>query len=227
MASAMTLVIIGGGFDLSVGGMFGVASVSSRGSRSMSTAAGARDRALRRPGARPDQRRHHHLFRIHSFLATLADQSCFPRHRDPHHGGKLIPVRLDEFTGSAVPYRAGLFRGGRHDRVAAVLMVLLEPHHLRPKSVCRRGNEERRSCRASACGGSRSSPSPSPLRGGPRSAIAVSRISMGQPARAPHGIGGDRRHHHRGTSIYGGQGAIWRSIAGVIMLALVNNGFNI
>ncbi len=30
-----------------------------------------------------------------------------------------------------------------------------------------------------------------------------------------------------GTSIYGGQGAIWRSIAGVFMLALINNGFNI
>lgn len=30
-----------------------------------------------------------------------------------------------------------------------------------------------------------------------------------------------------GTSIYGGQGAIWRSLAGVFLLALVNNGFNI
>ena len=30
-----------------------------------------------------------------------------------------------------------------------------------------------------------------------------------------------------GTSIYGGQGAVWRSLAGVFLLALVNNGFNI
>jgi ribose transport system permease protein len=30
-----------------------------------------------------------------------------------------------------------------------------------------------------------------------------------------------------GSSIYGGAGAIWRSIAGVFLLALINNGFNI
>jgi ribose transport system permease protein len=30
-----------------------------------------------------------------------------------------------------------------------------------------------------------------------------------------------------GTSVYGGQGAVWRSVAGVFMLALINNGFNI
>lgn len=30
-----------------------------------------------------------------------------------------------------------------------------------------------------------------------------------------------------GTSIYGGQGAIWRSIAEVYLLALISNGFNI
>ena len=30
-----------------------------------------------------------------------------------------------------------------------------------------------------------------------------------------------------GTSIYGGVGAIWRSLAGVFLLALITNGFNI
>ncbi len=30
-----------------------------------------------------------------------------------------------------------------------------------------------------------------------------------------------------GTSIYGGKGAIWRSIAGVKLRAMINNGFNI
>ncbi len=30
-----------------------------------------------------------------------------------------------------------------------------------------------------------------------------------------------------GTSIYGGAGAIWRSIVGVYLLALIANGFNI
>ena len=30
-----------------------------------------------------------------------------------------------------------------------------------------------------------------------------------------------------GTSIFGGVGAVWRSVAGVFLLALINNGFNI
>ncbi len=30
-----------------------------------------------------------------------------------------------------------------------------------------------------------------------------------------------------GTSVYGGEGAVWRSFAGVMLLALINNGFNI
>lgn len=30
-----------------------------------------------------------------------------------------------------------------------------------------------------------------------------------------------------GTSIYGGVGAIWRSLAGVFLLALITNSFNI
>jgi len=30
-----------------------------------------------------------------------------------------------------------------------------------------------------------------------------------------------------GTSIHGGAGAVWRSIAGVLLLALIDNGFNI
>ena len=30
-----------------------------------------------------------------------------------------------------------------------------------------------------------------------------------------------------GTSIYGGSGAVWRSVSGVMLLALITNGFNI
>lgn len=59
-------------------------------------------------------------------------------------------------------------------------------------------------------------------------AIAVSRISLGQ---ATAGTGMELEAIAAviigGTSIYGGQGAVWRSVAGVFMLALVNNGFNI
>ena len=66
------------------------------------------------------------------------------------------------------------------------------------------------------------------LAAGLASAIAVSRISMGQ---ASAGTGMELQAIAAvilgGTSIYGGVGAVWRSIAGVLLLALINNGFNI
>jgi ribose transport system permease protein len=59
-------------------------------------------------------------------------------------------------------------------------------------------------------------------------AITTSRISMGQPL-AGSGIAlqAIAAVILGGTSIYGGVGAVWRSIAGVLLLALINNGFNL
>ena len=66
------------------------------------------------------------------------------------------------------------------------------------------------------------------LAAGLAGAITVSRISMGQPQA---GLGLELQAIAAvilgGTSIYGGSGAVWRSVAGVYLLALVNNGFNI
>jgi ribose transport system permease protein len=58
--------------------------------------------------------------------------------------------------------------------------------------------------------------------------IATSRVSMGQ-ASAGAGLELDAIAAVilGGTSIYGGVGAIWRSLAGVFLLALITNGFNI
>jgi ribose transport system permease protein len=63
---------------------------------------------------------------------------------------------------------------------------------------------------------------------GVAAAILVSRISSGQ---AQAGTGLELQAIAAvilgGTSIYGGVGAVWRSLAGVFLLALINNGFNI
>jgi ribose transport system permease protein len=66
------------------------------------------------------------------------------------------------------------------------------------------------------------------LAAGIAGAITVSRISSGQP-QAGEGIGlqAIAAIILGGTSIYGGKGAVWRSIAGVYLLALIGNGFNI
>ena len=66
------------------------------------------------------------------------------------------------------------------------------------------------------------------LAAGLAGAIATSRISMGQP-QAGEGMELEAIAAVilGGTSIYGGQGAVWRSVAGVLLLALIGNAFNI
>ena len=59
-------------------------------------------------------------------------------------------------------------------------------------------------------------------------AITVSRLSMGPPLA---GVGLELKAIAAvilgGTSIYGGFGAVWKSVGGVMLLALINNGFNL
>jgi ribose transport system permease protein len=58
--------------------------------------------------------------------------------------------------------------------------------------------------------------------------ITVSRLSMGEP-QAGTGLEFEAIAAVilGGTSIMGGSGAIWRSMAGVLLMALIGNGFNI
>jgi ribose transport system permease protein len=66
------------------------------------------------------------------------------------------------------------------------------------------------------------------LAAGLAGAILVSRVASGQPQ-----TGTDLTLNAiaavilGGTSIYGGVGAVWRSVAGVFLLALINNGFDL
>lgn len=231
LASAMTLVIICGGFDLSVGAIFAVAGV---------TAAwlALRVHPLAGLAAAPivgmilgyangliiTQ------LRLHSFLATLATGLMFRGMAILITGGTLIPVRLAEFTwlgrGRIGPvYIAILVMIA----FAIILMVLLNRTTLGRKMLAVGGNEE-----AAILSGIRTNRvkivtfAIAGLAAGLAAAISVSRISMGQ---ATAGAGLELEAIAAviigGTSIYGGKGAIWRSIAGVIMLALINNGFNI
>jgi len=66
------------------------------------------------------------------------------------------------------------------------------------------------------------------LAAGLASAIAVSRVASGQPLA---GTGIELQAIAAiilgGTSIYGGMGAIWRSLGGVYLIALIGNGFNL
>jgi ribose transport system permease protein len=231
MAIAMTFVIIGGGFDLSAGAMFAVANVIAAWVAlhvdpvlGLATAPfvglvlGAVNGVLIT------------LLRIHSFLATLASSLVYRGLAVLITGGFLIAVPDPSFS------RLGQGRvGGIYYAVFVLLAFTLLGMFMLNRMVFGRyvfavgGNQE-----AAELSGVRvnlvkvGTFAVSGLAAGVAAAIAVSRISSGQPlagqglelqAIAAVILGG--------TSIYGGVGAIWRSLAGVYLLALINNGFNI
>ncbi|MCX5497798.1 ABC transporter permease [Kaistia dalseonensis] len=231
IACALTLVIIGGGFDLSAGAVFGVASVSAAWlavnvDPTLGIIAGpfiglvlGIVNGLIITG-----------FNVHSFLATLASSMVFRGIAVLITGGSLIPVRMEAF--------AWLGRG-RIGIVniavivflvfAAAMMFLLNRTTFGRRVFAVGGNEE-----AAILSGVRTKLVKIATFGltgfaaGLAGVISVSRISMGQPQA---GLGMELDAIAAvilgGTSIYGGKGAIWRSIAGVLLLALIGNGFNI
>ena len=231
MASAMTLVIIGGGFDLSVGSIFAVAGVSAAWvalnvdpflglaiAPIIGLALGMMNGIIIT------------TLNIHSFLATIATSMVFKGVAILITDGRLIPVRIAEFTWLGRDKIGGIF-------IAVIVFVafaLILTFVLNRTAFGRRvfsvgGNEE-----AAILSGVRTNRikiatfSIAGMAAGLAAAISVSRISMGQPGA---GIGMELQAIAAvilgGTSIYGGAGAVWRSVAGVLLLALINNGFNI
>jgi ribose transport system permease protein len=169
-------------------------------------------------------------FNVHSFLATLASSMVYRGIAVLITGGALIPVRMEEFAW------LGRGRVGMVNVAVLILlvftvamMVLLNRTTFGRRVIAVGGNEEaailsgvRTKLVRIACFGLTG------FAAGLAGIIAVSRISMGQPQA---GVGLELEAIAAvilgGTSIYGGAGAVWRSIAGVLLLALIGNGFNI
>lgn len=231
IACALTLVIIGGGFDLSAGAVFGVASVSAAWiavhvDPNLGILVGPLVglllgivNGLIITG-----------FNVHSFLATLASSMVFRGIAILITGGALIPVRMAEFSWLGRG-RIGMVNVAVIVFVvfAAAMMFLLNRTTFGRRVFAVGGNEE-----AAILSGVRTNLvkiatfGTTGFAAGLAGVIAVSRISMGQPQA---GVGMELDAIAAvilgGTSIYGGKGAIWRSIAGVLLLALIGNGFNI
>ena len=231
MASAMTLVIIAGGFDLSVAATFAVGSVTSAWialhvnpylglvlapfvGLALGTLNGVVINALR----------------VHSFLATIATGLIFKGVAIVISDGRLISVRLDDFI--------WLGRGKFLDvfnavwimvAFALVLTFLLNRTTFGRRVFAVGGNEE-----AAVLSGIRTNRVKTAtfaiagFAAGLASIIATSRVALGQ---AGAGEGMELQAIAAvilgGTSIYGGAGAVWRSLGGVFLLALISNGFNI
>jgi len=231
IACALTLVIIVGGFDLSTGAIFAVASVTSAWiainynpyiglliAPIIGVILGYLNGIIIT------------TFKVHSFLSTIATSLVFRGLAILITGGFLIPVRMKEFTWLG---REKIFEV--HVAVYILIVFAILSTFILTRTTIGRyifaigGNEDAsilsgikvnfvKICAFSFCG----------FAAGIAAAIQVSRISLGT---SQAGLGMELQAIAAvilgGTSIYGGSGAVWRSIAGVMLLALINNGFNI
>ena len=231
LASAMTLVIIAGGFDLSVGAIFAMGAVASAWialnldpyvglllSPFIGLAMGVVNGLVIT------------LLRVHSFLATIATSLIFKGIAVVLSDGRLIPVRMPEFTWLGRDKLGGVFIAIWVMVIFALLLTfVLTRTSLGRQILAVGGNAE-----AAILSGIRADRirvitfAIAGFAAGLAAAIATSRVSMGQAsAGAGYELDAIAAVILGGTSIYGGVGAVWRSVAGVLLLALINNGFNI
>lgn len=235
IAAAGTLVIIAGGFDLSTGAIFGLCAVVS------AWVAVNIDPVLGMvvgPAIGLTMGIVNGLiivyFQVHSFLATLATSLVFRGLAIFVSGGFLIPVANEVFK--IVGQGSIEILGNRVNNAVFILFawIILTSFILRATSIGRYiyavgGNAE--AAELSGVSVSRIrifTFALSGLAAGIAALISTSKISTGQ-ARA--GVGLELEAIAAvvlgGTSIMGGEGAVWRTLLGVILLQLIRNGFNL
>lgn len=232
VATAGTFVIISGGFDLSTGAIFAIANcVAAWVAVTIDPLLGLVAAPIVGAGLGIVNGLIITRFRIHSFLATLATSLMYQSFALFITGGFLITV--SETTGFTVlgrgqvgPIYIAIFVLAAF---AAVMVVLLNRTTFGRYVVAVGGNEE-----AALLSGVRVNRikvgafALSGLAAGLAGTIEVSRIASAVPtAGSEITLQAIAAIILGGTSIYGGAGAIWRSLVGVYLLALIGNGFNI
>jgi len=232
VAVAGTLVIISGGFDLSTGAMFAISNVLAAWiavnldnvwlglalapfiGLILGTINGVLITKLQ----------------IHSFLATLASSLAYRAIAVLITGGALISVANPSFSIIGRDRLLGVF-WSIYILVAFVLFMsfLLNRTTFGRYVFAVGGNQEAAELSGISVHKVRIAVfALSGFAAGLASAIAVSRVASGQPLA---GTGIELQAIAAiilgGTSIYGGMGAIWRSLSGVYLIALIGNGFNL
>lgn len=232
IAMAGTLVIIAGGFDLSTGSIFAVASVAAAWlGLNIDPAIGLALAPLLGLALGTINGLIITALKVHSFLATLATSLVYRGLAVLITGGSLISLTNNE--------QFAILGRGRIGEVNYAVFILVAAFaalsFLLDRTVVGRfiyavgGNRE-----AAVLSGVRTARiqvftfALSGLAAGVAGAVTVSRVATGS---AQAGLGLELVAIAAvilgGTSIYGGEGAVWRSLAGVMLLALVTNGFNI
>jgi ribose transport system permease protein len=232
IAAALTLVIISGGFDLSTGAIFGVATVSAAWlAVNVDPVLGLAVAPLVGLVLGIVNGVIITTLHVHSFLATLATSLVFRGIAILITGGFLIQARIPGFQWLGRERIAGTVNVAVIVLiiVVAITMFLLNRTTFGRRVYAVGGNEE-----AAILSGVRVGLvkigcfALTGVASGLAAAIAVSRLGMGQP-QAGEGMELEAIAAVilGGTSIYGGEGAVWRSVAGVLLLQLINNAFNI
>jgi ribose transport system permease protein len=231
IACLQTFVIIAGGFDLSVGAMFAIAGVTStKLVASLGVWPALVIGALAALGLGIVNAILVTVFGMNAFIATLASSFMFYGLAQVMTGGYLITISDPEF---ATLGNGELF-GLKYSIWLLLVVFVLSTITLQRTRLGRYifaigGNAEAarlsgvrvnavRAATFALCG----------LAAGIAGVLAASRISQGQAdvgneytltTIAAVVIGG--------TSILGGQGAVWRSVMGVFLLIMIGNGFNL
>ena len=232
VAVAGTLVIISGGFDLSTGAIFAIANVVAAWiavnlenvwvglafAPVIGLILGAINGTLITK------------LHIHSFLATLASSLAFRAIAVLITGGALISVADPKFAIIGRDRLFGVF-WSIYILVAFVIFIafVLNRTKFGRYVFAVGGSEEAAVMSGISVDRIRITVfALSGLAAGVASSIAVSRVASGQPLA---GTGLELQAIAAiilgGTSIYGGMGAIWRSLGGVYLIALIGNGFNL
>jgi ribose transport system permease protein len=231
IACAQTLVIIGGGFDLSVGAMFAIAGVAATQLVPHlgvwpSLIAGA----LCGLGLGLVNGLFVTVLGINPFIATLASSFMYYGIAEVMTGGYLVTV---ENPGFATLGNSG-FIGIKYSIWLMLAAAVAATITLRRTKVGRYifaigGNAEAarlsgvrvnvvRASTFALCG----------LATGAAGVLAASRISQGQAdVGSEYTLVTIAAVVIGGTSILGGEGAVWRSVMGVFLLTMIGNGFNL
>lgn len=232
IAVAGTFVIISGAFDLSTAAIYAVGSVSAAW---VAVESGNITLALIVPivigvvlgivnGLAVT------VLRVHSFLATLATSLIYKAIAVLITGGALIQVTATGFSELGRGRIGGVF----YSVIVLVLFVAIMWFLLKGTVFGRHVFAVGGNADAARLSGIRVDRvkvmvfALSGLAAGIAAAIGVSRIASGQPqAGAGLELSAIAAIILGGTSIYGGVGAVWRSLAGVFLIALIGNGFDI
>jgi len=232
IAAAGTFVIISGNFDLSTGAIYSVAGVVA------AWLAVTTENVVLALIAGPLIGMLLGAFngtvitrlRVHSFLATLASSMIFTTIAVLITGGSLITVTTAGFTALGRDRVGGIFVAVLVMIVVVAILWFVLSRTLFGRHVYAVGGN----AEAAELSGIRVNRTRilvfviSGLAAGTAAAIGVSRIASGQPlAGAGLELSAIAAVILGGTSIYGGIGAVWRSVAGVFLIALIGNGFDL